>query len=254
MNFKTLHIKKKGNILIIKMNRPEVMNAQNVLCIKEFSTIFENIENDNSIRAIIITGNEKSFAAGGDINEMLAMKETEAEKTAGFVQQTFNKIGDLKIPVIAAVNGYAMGGGCELAMACDFCIASENAKFALPESMLHILPGGGGTQRLPRIAGLNNALFILLTGITFNAEEAYRLGIVQKIVPSENLMKECILTAETIISKPAETIWKIKETIRKGMNTNLETGLKLEAIAFGKLVGGIGKEGMKNFLETRQKK
>lgn len=253
MNFKTLLAEKHENILIIQINRPEVMNAMSVQCIQEFNTLFGQAETDNSLRAIVITGNDKSFAAGGDINEMIVMTEDEAAKTATFVQQTFNKIGELKIPVIAAIDSYAMGGGCELAMACDICIASEKAKFALPESMLHILPGGGGTQRLPRIAGINNALYLLLTGITIDAIEAHRLGIVQKIVSTENLLAETLKIAETIVSKPAETIRLIKETIRKGMNTDLENGLKTEADAFGKLVGGIGKEGMKAFIENREK-
>lgn len=253
MEYRTLKIERKGKILIVQINRPKKMNALSIELMHELDSLLDAVEIDKTISVAIITGNENSFAAGGDISEMLVMDEPTAVKASHFVQQTFTKIGLISKPVIAAIDGLAYGGGCELAMACDFCIASENARFALPESSLHILPGGGGSQRLSRIAGLQNALYLLLSGIEINVQTALCMGIVQKISTSNRLLEETIKLAEIIANKPAETISTIKKTVRGGFKIELEKALEMEANAFGKLVGSVGKDAMKAFFERRKK-
>jgi enoyl-CoA hydratase len=217
------------------------------------NAMLDEIENNEDIRVLIITGEGKAFVAGADISEMSEMNEEQGKQFSITGQSTFNRIENLKIPVIAAVNGFALGGGCELAMACDIRIANNYAKFGQPEVNLGLIPGYAGTQRLSRHIGLSNALYLLMTADMINSEEALKLGLVQKVVDAEILLTESKAIAIKIASKGPVAIKKVKEVTRKGMQTDFNSACELEAIEFGKLFGnGESGEGMKAFLEKRK--
>jgi enoyl-CoA hydratase len=202
---------------------------------------------------VIITGVEKSFIAGADIAEMSGMNAMQAKEFARKGQKTLSRIENLRYPVIAAVNGFALGGGCELAMACDFRIASAKAKFGQPEVSLGLIPGYAGSQRLPRIAGISNALYMLMTGDMIDAAEAMRIGLVQKVVEPEQLLEEAKAVAGRIISKGTLAVRKVKQVTRKGINMDFEQACAMEADEFSDLFGnGESGEGMKAFLEKRK--
>ena len=250
MELSQLKIEIKDNIATIINDRPEKLNALNIQFFNELNHFLNNITQE--VKLIIITGSGKSFVAGADISEMAGKNKKEAEILAKLGQDTFNRLEELTIPVIAAVNGFALGGGCELAMACDFRIASTKAKFGQPEVNLGIIPGYGGSQRLSRLSGLGNAMYMILTGEMINAEEAKNFGLVQKVVEPEELMNECLKLATTILSKGPNTISSAKKVIREGLKTSLEDGLNMEADEFSSLFETDAKEGMQAFLEKRK--
>ncbi|MBI5218504.1 MAG: enoyl-CoA hydratase/isomerase family protein [Bacteroidia bacterium] len=252
MNFETIKTELKGNILIVQINRPDKMNALSMKFMDELSLLTKNIELLPDVKVIVITGNDKIFAAGGDINEMLSMNETEATAASAKVQKTYQNIEELPIPVIAAVNGYALGGGFELALACDFIIASQDAVFGLPEVDLSVIPAGGGTQRLPKITGIHTAKFLLMTGAKITAEEACKLNLVQKIAAPGKAVEEALAIAQNIAAKPKETIKKIKQVLNKSTQSPFEEGCKLESEYFGFLVENEGKKGLKSFLDKKK--
>ncbi len=253
MEFKTLKLEIKEQIATITLNRPEAMNALNTELYAELNKALTVIEDDSSLRVLIITGQGKAFVAGADISEMSGMNSEQGKRFSLIGQDTFNRLSNFKLPVIAAINGFALGGGCEFAMGCDIRIANQFAKFGQPEVNLGLIPGYCGTQRLSRIIGLSNALYLLTTADMIDANEALRLGLVQKVVPAEELISESEKIASKIASKGNMAIKKVKEVTVKGMNMNFYDACEYEAEEFGKLFDGEeAQEGMKAFLEKRK--
>lgn len=253
MEFKILKLEISNKIALVTISRPQSMNALNSDFFIEMDEMLSQVSANNEIRAMVITGEGKAFVAGADIAEMSNMN---VEQGTGFSkkgQEVFYRFGKLAIPVIAAVNGFALGGGCELAMSCDIRIASTFAKFGQPEVNLGLIPGYAGTQRLSRFIGLSNALYLLMTADVINADEAYRLGLVQKVVEPEKLIEEAINVANKIVSKGKIAIKMVKEVTINGSMLNFKDGCELEAKEFGNLFGnGESGEGMNAFLEKRK--
>lgn len=253
MNYEILKFVSDDGIATITISRPQAMNALNSAFFREMNHLLDKLEKDNNIRALVITGEGKAFVAGADISEMSGMNAAEGKIFSETGHHTFNRIENLPYPVIAAVNGFALGGGCELAMACDIRIASTFARFGQPEVNLGLIPGYAGTQRLPRIVGLPAALYLLYTADMINADDAFRIGLVQKVCEAEKLMEETYAIANKIISKGPLAIRKIKEVTRKGMLSDFDQACAFEAETFGNLFGnGESGEGMKAFLEKRK--
>jgi enoyl-CoA hydratase len=244
---------KKGSIAYVIVNRPKVLNALNTPTWKDLRTAFENARDDAAVRGVILTGaGNKAFIAGADIRELAGVTAFEAEQSSRFGQEILDLVENLGKPVIAAVNGFALGGGCETAMACSIRIAVETAKFGQPEVALGLVPGGGGTQRLPRLVGKGRALQLILSGEMISAQEAYRIGLVNEIVPAADL----ITRAETILKKIASNapiaVKFALEAANKGMETSQAEGLVLEASYFGLCAASEDKkEGTTAFLEKR---
>ncbi len=240
---------------IITFNRPNVLNALRSNLLSEVSRALTELDGDPSVRAVIITGEgEKAFAAGADISELNALPSAgHGADQARFGQALTRKIERLRKPVVMAVNGFALGGGCELAMAGDILIASENAKFGQPEVNLGLIPGYGGSQRMTRLVGKGMAMYLCLTGEMIGAQEALRIGLVQKVVPLAELMDEAKRVAATIASKAPLAIAACKRAINNGAHLSLDDALELEALEFGTLVDTEDiKEGTGAFLEKRK--
>ena len=244
---------KKGPIAYISINRPKVMNALNKQTLVELKEAFEDARDDSAIRAVILTGSgEKAFAAGADITEVATQTAVEAEETTRFGQGVTTLIENLGKPVVAAVNGFALGGGCELAMACTLRIAADSAKFGQPEVKLGIMPGYGGTQRLPRLVGKGRALQIILSGEIISAQEAYRIGLVNEVVPGANLILRTEAILDQIITNAPLGVKFSLEAVNKGTEASLEEGLALEASLFALCAGTEDKkEGTSAFLAKR---
>ena len=247
---------KKGLIAYVTVDRPKVLNALNTPTWTDLQAAFEDAKTDASVRGVILTGaGDKAFIAGADISELAHVDAYDAEESSRFGQKVLDLIENLGKPVIAAINGFALGGGCETAMACTIRIAAEHAKFGQPEVKLGLLPGGGGTQRLPRLVGKGRALQLILTGETISAQEAYRIGLVNEVVPAANL----IARAETILNQiTANAPIAVKfslEAANKGMDTSQAEGFALEASYFGICAATEDKkEGTSAFLEKRAPK
>lgn len=241
---------------LVKINRPEVLNALNTQTLKELNEAFSDIKNRKDIKVVILTGQgEKSFVAGADIHEMANATPKEARDFGLLAFETFKKIEEAPQVTIAAVNGYALGGGCELSMAFDFRIASKNATFAQPEVGLGIIPGFGGTQRLPRLIGKGRAKELIFTTDKIDATEAYRIGLVNKVVDQVNLIDYCKEMAERITKKGSYAISVAKQAINIGMDMSLEEGIQLEANLLGVVFSTDDKkEGLTAFLEKRKPK
>ncbi|MCD4737079.1 MAG: enoyl-CoA hydratase/isomerase family protein [Bacteroidales bacterium] len=254
MEYKILQSRVADGIATITINRPEALNALNTRFFDEMDAMVVSVSNNQDVKCMIITGMGKAFVAGADIAEMVDKNQAEGQSFSVKGQNTFRSLEKMEIPVIAAINGFALGGGLELAMGCDFRIASNKAKFGQPEVNLGLIPGYAGTQRLPRLVGLGNALHLLMTADMINAETALRIGLVQKVVEPENLLEETTKIANNIISKGPLAIKKIKKVIRDGMLSDFEDGCQLEANEFGSLFGSgsEGEEGMKAFLDKRK--
>jgi len=250
--FLTLKYKQKGRIAIVTINRPEALNALNATVLSELSEIFDKIEADDSVGIVILTGEGRAFVAGADISQMKEMSMLEGREFMIKGQAVMSKIENLTKPVIAAVNGFALGGGCELAMACDFRFASDKAKFGQPEVNLGIIPGFGGTQRLPRLVGKGMAKMMIFSAEMIGAEEAKAIGLAEKVFPAEELMAETEKFAEFIMSKSPIGVRLAKVAINNGMNTDLPTGINFEAEALVTPFGSEDRlEGMGAFLEKR---
>jgi len=250
--YSTLLFDQKGQIGIVKVNRPEALNALNAVVLEELSDIFGKIEADDSIGIVILTGEGRSFVAGADIAEMKELSAIEGRAFMLKGQAVMQKIETLSKPVIAAVNGFALGGGCELAMACDFRFASDKAKFGQPEVNLGIIPGFGGTQRLPRLVGKGMAKMLIFSAEMIGAEEAKSIGLVEKIFSAEELLSETEKFAELILSKAPIAVRLAKAAINNGVNVDLPTGVNFEAEASVAPFGSEDRlEGMGAFLEKR---
>jgi enoyl-CoA hydratase/carnithine racemase len=243
----------KGAIAYITLNRPKVLNALNKSVITELKAAFEATRDDSAVHGVIFTGaGDKAFAAGADISEMLNDTPLEAEAKTRLGQALTTLIENLGKPVIAAVNGYALGGGCELAMACTIRLASETAKFGQPEVKIGIMPGYGGTQRLPRLVGKGRALQLILTGDVIGADEAYRIGLVNEIVPSGSLVARAEAILKQITANAPQGVKFSIEAVNKGLDTSLDEGLLIEASLFGLCAATEDKkEGTAAFLAKR---
>lgn len=254
MNFEPLVVREEGSTLVVTVSRPESMNALNSSVLKAFDSLITWIESSPQIRAVVLTGaGEKAFVAGADIKEFVEMNTSGAADLAKRGQSLFTRLEQLKVPVIAAVNGFALGGGLELALACDFIYASENAKFGLPECTLGLMPGYGGTVRLPRRVGVAKAREMTYTGAMIDANDALRIGLVQKVVPPSVLLVTALETAKTIGLRAPIAVAKIKKSIHEGASHTEEEANSLEARLFGELFATEDKtEGVSAFLEKRK--
>lgn len=246
-----LNLEISDKTALITNSRPESLNALNTEFFTDMNKILDSIEARKDAAVVIITGEGKAFAAGADIAEMQKKSKPEALKFSEFGQATFNRIENFRMPVIAAINGYALGGGCELAMSCDIRIASTKAKFGQPEVNLGLIPGFAATQRLARLVGPGNALHLLLTAEMIDAAEALRIGLVQKLSEPDNLLDDAKAMAKTILSKGPMAIRYIKEVTRAGLTRGFEKGSNLESERFSSLFENEGAEGMRAFLEKR---
>src|SRR5258706_9650012 len=244
---------KRGAIAYVTLNRPKVLSALNRRTWEDLQTAFEEARKDSAIRGVILTGaGDKAFIAGADISELTKCTAVEAEESSTFGQGVLNLIENLGKPVVAAINGFALGGGCETAMACTIRVATENAKFGQPEVKLGILPGGGGTQRLPRLVGKGRALQLILSGEMISAPEAYRIGLVNEVVPAADLIPHAEEILKQIAANAPIAVKFAIEATNKGMQTSQDEGLLLEASYFGLCAATEDKtEGTKAFLEKR---
>ena len=254
--YENLIIEKEGSIACVTINRPNALNALNTKVLEELEAAALELEKDALTKVIIITGSgDKSFVAGADISEMVSKSPAEGEYFAKAGQGAFAAIENLKKPVIAAVNGFALGGGCELAMACDVRVAGKKAKFGQPEVGLGIIPGFGGTQRLLRLVGMGTAKMLIMSARTINADEALRIGLADMVVEDADLMTEAKKLAKDIAAKSPNAVKLAKETINAGYEMGLEKSILFEAEKFGECFSNPEqKEGMGAFLEKRPAK
>lgn len=254
MAYQTIILEKKNRVATLTINRPDKLNALNAEAKAEMKEVLEDIKKDAAIDVVIVTGaGEKSFVAGTDIRELTSLNQQSGKDFSAGGQEVFNAIENLGKPVIAAVNGYALGGGCELALACHIRIASENAKFGQPEVNLGVIPGYGGTQRLARLIGRGRAMEMILSGDPIDAQEAARIGLVNRVVPSAELMPACRTLADKIASKGQVAVRLALKAVNMTEETNLTDGQELEAKLFGLCCDSEDfKEGTKAFLEKRK--
>lgn len=254
MEFENVLVEHEEQIAIVTINRPEKYNALNDETIAEIGAAFDELEHDSKIRVVVLTGaGEKAFVAGADIKELSTLNALQGVAKSERGQVLMFKIANMSKPVIVAINGFALGGGCELAMAGDIRIASEKAKLGQPEIDLGLIPGYGGTQRLPRLVGKGKALELLLTGGMIDAQEALRIGLVDKVVPPDQLMDEARRLASAIASKAPIAVGLIKKCVYVGVETDLKSGCTYEATQFGAVCATEDMaEGTKAFLEKRK--
>ncbi|MBW2096049.1 MAG: enoyl-CoA hydratase/isomerase family protein [Deltaproteobacteria bacterium] len=255
MAYETIIFSIRDRTAWIQFNRPEKLNAMNKELLTDLEQALIECENNEGIRSIILTGNEKAFIAGADI-EIWAKADVDTSfKTTEFTMKVQERLADIAKPTIAAISGFALGGGLEIALCCDFRVAADNAVLGLPEITLGIIPGGGGTQRLPRLIGLGPATEMLMLGATVKAEKALSIGLVQDVVPLDQLEDKAEALAKRLDAMPAVALKACKTSIRTGLRTGLKEGLKIEQTAFSMLFGTLDqKEGMAAFLEKRKPK
>ncbi|MDJ0825624.1 MAG: enoyl-CoA hydratase [Rhodobacter sp.] len=252
MAFKTLIVDIEDHVCLIKLNRPDALNALNSELLAELGQALAEAEGNDKVRAIVLTGNDKAFAAGADVTEMAEKTFVEVFATDMFAAET-EAVMRCRKPVIAAVAGYALGGGCELAMMCDFIIAADTAKFGQPEINLGVIAGIGGTQRLTRFIGKAKSMDMHLTGRFMDAEEAERSGLVSRVVPAKKLMEEAMGAAQKIAEKSALSVMAVKEAVNRANETSLREGLLFERRLFHSLFATEDQtEGMAAFLEKRE--
>ncbi len=254
MAYENIVFEVTDGIAVITFNRPKALNALNAALLGELCQVLDDISADEDIRVLILTGaGDKSFVAGADITEIAECNPLQAKLFARKGQSAIGRLQDLSIPVMAAVNGFALGGGSEMALACDFIYASENAMFGLPEITLGIIPGFGGTQRLPRLIGMNRAKEMIFTGKMISAEEAFKLGMVNKVTSPEALMEQARKTAAAMAAKGKVSLRAAKQVINAGVNVDLATGCALEVDAFALCMASEdAREGTTAFLEKRK--
>lgn len=253
MEFKTITLSIDEGIATVRLNSPQTMNALTSELMDELGTAVNMVKNDRQVRVFLITGSEKVFAAGGDIKAMAECNPEQARAYIEPIHQVFNGIATFPKPTIAAVSGFAFGGGVELSLSCDFRIAAENAKFGFPEINLGIFPAAGGSQRLPRLIGIQGAKRLMFTGETINAAAALSMGLVDQVVPTGQLMEEVKELAIKLSQKPPLALMKLKESIQQGINTDLATAMKMEMDKCCCLFATRDqKEGMQAFMERRE--
>ena len=254
MNFENILFEKKGAIAYVTVNRPKVRNALNMATMEELRSAFHDLKNDGGVRVVILTGSgDKAFIAGADISELAKHDPVGAKEYTHRGQSVLNLIENLGKPVIACINGFALGGGCEIAMACTMRLASDNAKLGQPEVMLGIMPGYGGTQRLPRLVGKGLAMQLLLTGEQISAQEAHRIGLVNEVTAPAELIPRAEAIAQKIIANAPLAVQYAMEAVNKGMEMPLAEALYLEATLFAVCCATEDKkEGTTAFLEKRQ--
>ncbi|MFD7842321.1 enoyl-CoA hydratase [Nocardia sp. NPDC059764] len=249
-DFETILLERKGRVALITLNRPKALNALNSQVLSDISAALDELENDNEIGAVVLTGSEKAFAAGADIKEMQNKSYMDMFVTDHF--GGWDRVAAFRKPLIAAVAGYALGGGCELAMMCDLLLAADTAKFGQPEIKLGVIPGMGGSQRLTRAVGKAKAMDLILTGRNMGAEEAERAGLVSRIVPAAELVATAMEVAETIAAMSLPSVMIAKEAVDRSFETTLGEGLRFERRVFHSLFATDDqKEGMTAFVEKR---
>ncbi|MCC5856602.1 MAG: enoyl-CoA hydratase [Ectothiorhodospiraceae bacterium] len=254
MAYQNILTEKRGAVALITLNRPKVLNALNSELTAELGDALRGFEADDAIGAIVITGTDKAFAAGADISEMQSKGFADVYKE-DFITASWEEVTRCRKPVIAAVAGYALGGGCELAMMCDFIIAADTAKFGQPEIKIGAIPGAGGTQRLTRFVGKSKAMEMCLTGRMMDAEEAERSGLVSRVVPADQLLEDAIKTAGQIAGLSRVAVMMAKESVNRSYETTLSEGVLFERRVFHSVFATEDqKEGMKAFVEKRQPK
>src|SRR6266481_6170800 len=256
LNLEAVSYAKKGPIAYVTLNRPKVLNALNKRTWEDLKAAFEDAQDDATVGGVILTGaGDKAFIAGADISEIAHITASEAEQSSRYGQDVLTLVENLGKPVIAAVNGFALGGGCETAMACTIRVASEHARFGQPEVTLGIIPGGGGTQRLPRLVGKGRALQIILSGAMITAQEAYRIGLVNEVVPATDLIPRAEAILKQIFANAPVAIRFSLEAVNRGLETSQAEGMALEAALFGLCAGTEDKgEGTQAFLQKRAAK
>jgi enoyl-CoA hydratase len=257
MSYETVLYDREDKLAIITLNRPESMNALSFKMKEEISQLFDEAQKDEQVRVVILTGGEKAFCSGADIKERVAMKDESSQYDYYFKQraahQFYSKIENFIKPVIAAVSGVAIGGGCELSMVCDLRIATETARFGLPEVKIGMIPAAGGTQRLPRLIGITKAKELLFTGEFMDADEAHRLGLVNRVVPVRDLMPEAKNLAQKILKNPPLPIQFAKRAVNTGVQLDLASALDLETFCAALLSASEDrKEGFAAFAEKRK--
>ncbi|KAA3651772.1 MAG: enoyl-CoA hydratase [Proteobacteria bacterium] len=251
MSYENILVETRGRVGLITLNRPKALNALNDVLVDEVGAALDAFESDDAIGAIVITGSEKAFAAGADIGAMAKFSYMDAY-LSDYITRNWERVKTCRKPIIAAVAGYALGGGCEMAMACDIIIAADTAKFGQPEIKLGILPGAGGTQRLPRAVSKAKAMDMCLTARMMDAEEAERAGLVSRIVPADKLLDEALAAAETIAGFSLPVVMMIKESVNRAYESGLSEGLLFERRVFHSAFAlDDQKEGMAAFVEKR---
>jgi enoyl-CoA hydratase len=254
MAYENILVEKTGAVAVIRLNRPQALNALNARLMAELSEALMQLDGDDSVRCLILTGSDKAFAAGADIKEMKDRSFMDVYKT-DFITATWEQLSRVRKPVIAAVAGYALGGGCEVAMMCDFIIAADNARFGQPEITIGTIPGSGGTQRLTRFVGKSKAMEMVLTGRMMDAAEAERSGLVSRVVPLAELMGEAMKVAEKIAALSLPSVMLAKEAVNRAYETTLAEGVRFERRLFhATFATEDQKEGMSAFSEKRPPK
>ena len=251
MQYENILVEQQGKVALIRLNRPKALNALNDQLMDELGHALAGFDADEGVGCIVITGSEKAFAAGADIAAMAGYTFMDVYKS-GYITRNWEQIRNIRKPVIGAVAGYALGGGCELAMMCDFIIAAESARFGQPEIKIGTIPGAGGTQRLPRAISKAKAMDMCLTGRMMDAEEAERAGLVSRIVPNDKLIEEAVAAATIIAGMSLPAVMMAKESVNRAYETTLAEGINYERRMFHATFGTEDqKEGMKAFLEKR---
>lgn len=252
MSYETLVVETADGVTLIRLNRPQALNALNDQLMDELTAALDAAEADDAVHAMVITGSERAFAAGADIKEMASKTYVQAYRE-GFITRNWERVTRCRKPVIAAVAGFALGGGCELAMMCDFIVAADTAKFGQPEITLGVSPGAGGTQRLTRLIGKSKAMDMILTGRMMDAAEAERAGLVSRVVPAASLVEDTLAIAKKIAQLSPVSVMLTKEMVNAALETTLSEGVKLERRLFHSMFAlEDQKEGMAAFVEKRK--